>query len=72
MASTVRVFDYDEDASGAHVIVARDPLSPGCMTDREVDEVIGNLKADLDRVGREMKRAIEKRKSQPLFGSTDA
>jgi len=67
MANTVRAFDYGEHAGGFHVIVAREPLSPGCLADREVDEVIANLKADLDRVGREIKRAIEKRKSQPLF-----
>jgi hypothetical protein len=40
------------------VIGVRERLCPGCKSDGEVDKNIRLLKADLDAVAKQMKRAI--------------
>ena len=64
---TVQVFDYEIDVHGARVIVQREPLCPGCLSDGEVDAQVRLLKDDLDAVARRMKVAIVKQRKQPIF-----
>ena len=35
--STVGVFDFKIDISGAHIVVVGEPICSGCLSDREVD-----------------------------------
>jgi hypothetical protein len=58
MASTVKVFGSECDIHGARVFVTREPLTPSCLTDAEVDFHIQLLKDDLDAVAVKMKKAI--------------
>lgn len=51
-------FDYRNGANGLSVVVARQPLSPGCMAPGEVEYHINKLKADLDRLRGQMLRAL--------------
>lgn len=51
-------FDYKDGASGLSVVVARQPLSPGCMSSGEVEYHITKLKDDLDRLMAEMLVAL--------------
>ena len=67
VANTVKVFDFDIDINGARVVVAREPISPGCLSDGEVDDEIKLLKDNLDAVAARMKVAIRKQAKQPLF-----
>ncbi|MCA8878610.1 MAG: hypothetical protein KDA73_01370 [Rhodobacteraceae bacterium] len=66
MADTIKVFDFEYTASGALVVVRREPLCPGCMSDGEVDAQIALLKEDLDAVAVRMKRAIRREENKPL------
>lgn len=58
--STVGVFGYQIDFHGARVVVEREPLCAGCLSDGEVDTNIALLKEDLDAVGEQMKAAIRR------------
>jgi hypothetical protein len=64
---TVRVFDFAINISGARVVVAREPLCPGCTCDGEIDANIKLLKDDLDAVAERMKAAVRKQAKEPLF-----
>lgn len=66
--NAIGVFDFDIDISGARVVVVREPLHGGCLSDGEVDANIRLLKEDLDRVALRMKRAIREQRAKPLFG----
>ena len=68
MAGTVRVFDFDSDIHGARVVLRREPICAGCLTDGEIDTNIKLLKDDLDAVAVRMKAAVQKQKKKPLFG----
>lgn len=61
------VFDFDLDMNGARVVVVREPLHGGCLSDGEVDANVGLLKEDLDRVAVRMKRAIREYHAKPIF-----
>lgn len=65
---TIRVFDFDFGTGGARVVVAREPIGRGCLSEGEVDVDIRLLKEDLDRVAGQMKRAIREKRAKPLFG----
>lgn len=54
-------FGFDDGLDGLFVVVEEEPLSPGCLTAEEIDSNIERLKADLDRVGRQMKVALASR-----------
>ena len=51
-------FDYEDGAHGLSIVVARQPLSPGCMVPGEVEYQIKKLKDDLDRLFAEMLIAL--------------
>ena len=57
--------DFEADVNGVCVTVDGQPLSPGCLTDREVDDQIERLKADLDRLSVEMKAALREHAARP-------
>jgi hypothetical protein len=65
--STVRVFDFEINISGARVVVRREPLCPGCTSDGEIDANIKLLKDDLDAVAKRMKTAIRKQAKEPIL-----
>ena len=56
----IGVFDFEIDIHGARVVVVREPLHGGCLSDNEVDANIAQLKENLDSVAGRMKRAIRK------------
>ena len=64
----IEVFDFDIDINGAWVVVVREPLHGGCLSDGEVDANVRLLKENLDRVAVRMKRAIREQRAKPLFG----
>lgn len=70
MAGTIGVFDFDIDIYGARVVIQREPLSPGCLSDNEVDYQIKRLKEDLDAVAKRMKKAIREQAKKPIFGDS--
>jgi hypothetical protein len=72
MSKTVKVFDFDEDASGVSFVVVRQPIASSALSAAEVDIELAQLKADLDAVARRMKAALVKRASRPLFGDDHA
>ena len=63
----VRIFDFEIDIYGARVVVRKEPLCLGCMSDGEVDLQINLLKENLDDVAKRMKEAIRKQAKKPLF-----
>jgi hypothetical protein len=68
MAGTVKVFDFEINGlSGATVIAVREPLTPGCISDGEIDSNIQLLKADLDAVAARMKAAVRKQNAGSDF-----
>lgn len=69
MAVTSKVFDFDNDPNGVRVVVAREPLHGGCLSDGEIDANIRLLKEDLDAVAKRMKLAIRERATRPLLGN---
>ena len=65
---TVRVFDFEIDVfHGARVVVKREPLCAGCLSDGEIDANIKLLKDDLDAVAKRMKEAVRKQRASPIF-----
>lgn len=60
--SGVRVFDFEINIHGAHIVVQREPLCAGCLSDGEIDANIKLLKENLDEVGERMKAAVRKQK----------
>jgi len=67
MAEKPYLSDFTIDARGACVTVRGVRLSPACLTNGEVDHHIASLKADLDAVGAEVKRAIPRQLAQNPF-----
>ncbi|HEX9587767.1 MAG TPA: hypothetical protein VGA15_08480 [Bradyrhizobium sp.] len=68
MADTVRVFDFEiAGIHGARVVAVKEPLTPGCCDDGEIDANIELLKKDLDAVAVRMKAAVRKQAAQPDF-----
>lgn len=63
----VQVFDFEIDVHGARVVVRREPLCPGCLSDGTIDANIQLLKDNLDDVGKQMKAAIRKQAEQSDF-----
>jgi len=66
MVSTVKVFDFDIDGSGAFIVLRKSFICPGCLSDAEVDANIKLLKDDLDAVAKRMKKAIREQAKKPL------
>lgn len=66
---TIRVFDFEVDTGGVRVVVRRQPLGRGCLSDGEVDADIRALKEDLDQVAQRMKAAIRKAADKPVFSN---
>ncbi len=62
-------FGFDDGIDGLFVVVEREPLSPGCLSNADIDEHILKLQADLDGVRAQMKRALAVRAPDP-FGTT--
>lgn len=61
-------FGFTEGERGTRVVALQSPLSPDCATDEEVDAVIDELQADLDRLRDVMKQKLKERPTQSLFG----
>ena len=55
-------FGFDDGLHGLFVVVEREPLSPGCVSDKEIDSSIERLKSELDRVAMRMKAALATRR----------
>ena len=68
----MKFFDYTIDIHGATIIAARDRLSTASLYDKEIDQQVLVLKADLDRVANKMKAAIIKQANTSLFSGKDA
>ena len=56
-------FGFDDGLHGLFVVVEQEPLSPGCLTDEDIDRNIDRLKDELDRVCSRMKVALASRTS---------
>ena len=54
-------FGFDDGLHGLFVVVEREPLSPGCVSEKEIDVSIERLKSELDRVAMRMKAALASR-----------
>ena len=67
MTNTIGKFDYKIDIHGARVVVAKEPLCSGCLSDSEIDTNIQLLKDDLDAVATRMKAAVRKQAQKPDF-----
>ena len=64
---TLISFDFEMDNSGASIVVLGEPLHTACQSDGEMDAEVAELKTQLDRVSRAMKRAIAEYHSKPIF-----
>jgi hypothetical protein len=64
---TINVFGFECGTSGAAVILVREPITPLCMNDAEVDWNIKLLKENLDAVALKMKKAILEQAKKPDF-----
>jgi hypothetical protein len=53
-----RYFDYEDGAHGLSIVVSATPLSSGCLVPGEVKYQIDKLKSDLDRLHKEMLKAL--------------
>ena len=62
----IRVFDFEIDINGARVVVVRQPIHGGCLSDGEVDANIALLKENLDQVAKRMKRALREQRTKPV------
>lgn len=51
-------FGFDDGLKGLFVVVEKEPLTPGCRSNEEIDANIDRLKVELDAVGAEMKAAL--------------
>jgi hypothetical protein len=60
------LWDFKYDVHGASVLLSGYPVTPGALSDAEVDYQIDRLKNDLDQVGKKMKREIAKRRNERL------
>ena len=65
MTGILGKFYVEHGTHGAKVMTRSDQLSPGCVSDSEIDANIQMLKDDLDACAKEMKRlvAIDRRGS---------
>lgn len=54
-------FGFDDGVHGLFVVVEREPLTPGCVSNQEIDSSIELLKGELDRVAMRMKAALATR-----------
>lgn len=61
MARIIGKFDFDESIHGVRFTSAALGLSPGCLSDGEIDAHLESLKNDLDAVATRMKAALAKR-----------
>jgi rubrerythrin len=69
MGKTTEVLDFEDNGlSGVAVVPARNRLSVNCLSEAEIDREVENIKADLDRVAKQMKKALAKRDGKLLFG----
>ena len=60
-------FDFEIDASGARVVVVKEPLTSAALSDGELEWQIKALKNDLDALLPEMKKAIQAQRTKPIF-----
>jgi hypothetical protein len=65
------VFDFGVGLEGAYVVVGRERLCAGCLSDAEIDGNIQLLKDNLDAVAARMKAALRKQGKPPLQLVTD-
>ena len=56
-------FGFDDGLHGVFVVVEQEPLSPGCLTEKDIDVNIDRLKDELERVRAQMKVALASRTS---------
>ena len=59
-------FDMEGNVSGVRVIVTREPLCPGCLSDGEVDFQINALKEQLELLRPRMKAEARRFREAPL------
>ena len=62
----MRFFKFTINIHGATILPARDKLSNASLNPVDIDVQIEALKADLDRLGKEMKSAIVEQRAKPL------
>lgn len=67
MSKDDSAFDFSFEAGGAVIVLSRNPLSAGCLSDEEVDFAIDDLKGDLDRLALRMKHAIKQQTHKSAF-----
>lgn len=66
MKPHLNAFDFEIDMNGARVVVAKQPLAAGALSDGELEWQIEALKNDLDDLLPKMKRAVAEHKARPL------
>ena len=67
MSGILNKFHVEHSIHGAKVLARSQDLTPGCISDAEIDNNIEMLKDDLDACGREMKRLVRLNRSGSLF-----
>ncbi len=60
---TLGNFGFEDDIYGLSFVVEREPLSPGCLTEGEIDANRARLKDGIDAAAERMKRALRNRSS---------
>ena len=61
MSRNFRNFGFQDDLHGLYFVVAREPLTSGCLTEAEIDAARERLKDGIDAIALEMKRALKMR-----------
>lgn len=67
MESDPRLLNFEADAGGVHFVARRERLTPGCMSEEEVDLWAQSLRSEIDIVAARMKDSLRKQKTKPLF-----
>ena len=67
MTGILDKFYVEHGVHGARVMARSHQLTPGCISDPEIDANIQMLKDDLDACAREMKRLIKVNRGGALF-----
>jgi hypothetical protein len=67
MAGILDKFYVEHGIHGARVVARSFQLTPGCISDVDIDTNIQMLKDDLDACARDMKRLVEMNRRGSLF-----
>ena len=67
MTGILDKFYVEHGIHGARVVARSLHLTPGCVSDSEIDTNIQMLKDDLDACARDMKRLVEMNRRGSLF-----